>query len=211
MKYIPIDLSKPPADAELSIYFMRSYDFSGDAIAALCDGSWSHTGLMVQDLAGKCIVYEAILADNAIDKRDAIPRFQSFLADDPRNRLCILPLPRALLGYADAEIDLVVHYAEACVGDVTYATGALLGLAFAQRLGINLPDSPSKQVCSEFVARVLGGGDHEAAAPIVCDLRDDRHNAYCLVTPDSVFRRACAVMSGVGDFTNPAITRRTPF
>ena len=190
-----------PLQSELFVYVMRTYDFVGNAIAAITDGAWSHTGLGVRLPDNNARVYEAILADNAIDRRDARQRFSAMLTDDSRNRLCVIPLERCLLGYNDADVLKVLTYADSCVKDVSYGTFQLLSMALAQRFGIPVPQSTVKQVCSEFVSRALGGGDDESAAPVICDLRDDRHTSYDLVTPDSGFRRTLAIVSGYGKAT----------
>jgi hypothetical protein len=60
------------------------------------------------------------------------------------------------------------------------------------------------------VARCLGGGDHETAAPVICDLRDSRHNTYNLVTPNSVARRLMDITAGYGPYTRPVRPQRSP-
>ena len=202
--------SLPPLRTELWLYFMRSYDFVGNAIAALTDGDWSHTGLMIYQPDGVAIVYEAIFSDNAIDCRNAKARFDSFLAEDPRNRLLLVPLRPAPFLYGAGEVSRVKAYADSCVADVSYGRTQLLGMMLAQRFGIPLPDSKTKQVCSEFVSRCLGGGDSDTEAPVICDLRDDRHDSYDLVTPDSAKRRLMDILSGYGPFTQLTNQQRSP-
>ena len=202
--------SLPPASTEIWAYFMRSDDFVGNSIAALTDGDWSHAGLMVYHTCGIADVYEAIFADGKICKRDAKQRFTAFLAESPHNRLLLIPLHRDVLNYGDAEVSLVIEYADSCVADVSYGRWQLIGMALAQRFGLSIPSSPTKQVCSEFLARCLGGGDHDEDAPIICDLRDDRHNTYDLVTPDSAKRRVMDIVAGYGAYTRKTLPQLSP-
>ena len=203
--------TRPPAATELWAYWMRSADFVGNAIAALTDGAWSHAGLMVyHPTTNSAEVYEAIFADGKIDKRDAKARFQSFLDADLHNRRLLVPLRREVFGYGDAEVQRVIDYADSCVRDVSYGRWQLLGMALAQRFGIPFPGSTTKQVCSELLARCLGAGDHEGDTPVICDLRDDRHDTYDLCTPDSTKRRLMDILAGYGDFTRKYAPLRSP-
>ena len=194
--------AKPPAQIELWAYWMRSDDFIGNAIAGITDGDWSHAGLMIYRPDNTADVYEAIFEDNKIDKRYAVPRFTSFLAASPGNRLLLVPLRRDVFGYTDDDVARVIKYAESCVKDVSYARWQLVGMALAQRLGLPVPSSTTKQVCSEFLARCLGSGDEEWNVPTLCDLRDDRHDTYDLCTPDSTKRRMMDILAGYGAFTS---------
>ena len=205
--------SLPPSEPELWVFFMRSADFVGNSISALTDGDWSHCGLMLYTPNNDAVVYEAIFAKNAIVKRDARERFRAFSAESAKNRLMLVPLRHAgIFCYGEIAVDRVIEYAESCVKDVTYGRWQLLGMALAQRLGITalVGKSATKQVCSELVARCLGGGDHETDAPVICDLRDSRHNTYNLVTPNSVARRLMDITAGYGPYTRPFRPQLSP-
>lgn len=189
---------QPPAKPELWAYWMRSHDWIGNAIAATTGGLWSHTGLLVYLPDGTACVYEALFAEGRIVKQDARQRLATFIATDYRNQLCAVPIAWA----DDTSVASAIEYAESCVRDVIYARWQLLAMLAAQRYGLPVPRSTTKQVCSEFVARALGGGDSEAAIPRICDLRDSRHKTYDEVTPDSAFRRVMAIVAGYGDYTH---------
>jgi hypothetical protein len=199
-----IPFGTPPIATEIWLYWTHwENDIFGRGIMALTDGCWGHAGMMIFNPDGTAFVYEAIVADNAIDRRDARARFQSFLAEDPRNRLLLVPLRREVFGYGDDQVAKAVAYADTCVKDVTYSKMQIIGMALAQRLGLTFlaHGGPTKQVCSEFQARCVGGGDDESASPTIIDLRDERHNTYDLVTPNSTSRRAMDLLAGYGEFT----------
>jgi hypothetical protein len=189
---------QPPEKPELWVFWMRSHDFVGNAIASVTDGLYSHTGLMVYNPDGVATCYEAIFAKGSIVKVDARQRFKEFLAESAKNQMCLVPITWA----TDTQIATALRYAESCVKDVAYGRWQLLAMLGAQRWGFPIRGSTTKQVCSELVARALGGGDVESACPCICDLRDSRHNRYDLVNPDSAFRQMMAIVAGYGNYTN---------
>jgi hypothetical protein len=186
---------QPPAKPELWLYWMRSHDFIGNSIAMLTDGLWSHAGVLVYNPDGTAYVYEALFAEGKIVKQDARQRLATFCANI-ENQLCVVPVVAE-----DYQVAAALRYAESCVGDVTYGRMQLLAMLAAQRYGAPMARSPKKQVCSEFQARCVGGGDDETAPCIIMDLRDDRHRPYDFVTPGSGFRRMMTLLAGYGDYT----------
>jgi hypothetical protein len=186
-----------PKQPELYAFWMRSHDWIGNSIAALCDGEWSHAGVVAHMPDGSAVVYEALFAEGKIVKRDALTRFNSFLSADARNSLLVLPVECT----SPDKVSACITYAESCVRDVSYGRFQLLGMALAQRFGITwfARQSTTKQVCSEVQARIFGGGDDESAPVRITDLRDTRHNRYDLVTPDSSKRRMTSILAGCGD------------
>lgn len=199
---------QPPAKPELWAFWMRTFEFVGNSIAAITGGLWSHMGILVYLPDGSAWVYEALFAEGKIVKQDARKRFATFIASDYRNQLCVVPVTWA----TDAAIASALEYAESCVKDVIYARWQLLAMLAAQRYGLPVPRSTTKQVCSEFGSRFFGGGDCETAVPRICDLRDVRCKTYDEVTPESAFRRMMAIVAGYGDFThNPPIQNHPAF
>jgi hypothetical protein len=181
---------------------MRSRDFVGNAIAAVTDGQWSHAGLLLFNPDGSAWCYEALFDKGRIVKQEARPRFRSFLRDNKDSQLCIVPVQSETVFIAAA-----LRYAESCVKDVAYGRWQLGAMLLAQRFGLPVPHSTTKQVCSEFLARTLGGGDNDHGAALIMDLRDTRHTTYDEVTPDSSFRRMMTLAAGYGDYTsNPPKT-----
>jgi hypothetical protein len=201
---------QPPMTRELWAFWMYSSDFIGRSIGALTDGVWSHTGLMVYEPDGTANVYEALFAEGKIVKRDAKERFRSFLSKNKDWKLCAVRVFVADNYQTTYDLQEVIRYADSCVGDVIYGRFQLVSMALAQRFGIPVPRSTKKQVCSEFLARCLGGQDNDTASCIVCDLRDPRHQTYDEVTPDSSFRRMMAILAGCGSTTEPFKRTSTP-
>ena len=187
----------PPATPQLYAYWMRFRDWIGNSIAAVTDGQWSHAGLLLFNPDGGAVVYEALFGAGKIVKQDARKRFNSFLSDNADSQLCVVPVVAE-----DWQVATALRYAESCVADVSYGRWQLGAMLLAQRWGLPVPRSTTKQVCSELLARTLGGGDDDAAAVLIMDLRDTRHTTYDEVTPDSTFRRMMAIVAGYGDFTH---------
>lgn len=195
----------PPATPQLFAYWMRSHDFVGNAIAAVTDGQWSHAGLLLFNPDGSAWCYEALFAEGKIVKQDARKRFQSFLKDNHDSQLCVVPIQAE-----DWQVIAALRYADSCVKDVTYGRWQLGAMLLAQRFWLPVFPSTTKQVCSELLSRILGGGDDERGAVLIMDLRDSRHSTYDRATPDSTFRRMMCIVAGYGDYTNPAVLKSSP-
>jgi len=138
--------------------------------------AWSHMGIGCIS-NGQAVYFEAL-----VEKGFVGPKPIRNLIDkitETKGRLAIRKIP-ALDFYANG----IFSQAESWVGKKGYSARQLIQMWIYERigrwLGIPVPKSPSRLVCSEAVARLL-------FPPM--DLRDDEHEHFDEVNPNSAYRK----------------------
>lgn len=149
----------------------------------MTDGPWAHMGLAfgMSDESGQYC--EALMGENVTGPKD-VAKLTALQAENSKTRIAFV-----LLQLTPEECEQKRQLCFAWRGVMTYSKPQLLAMAMFERYGLPVPHSPSRVVCSEFVARVL--------YPQI-DLRDLRRTRFDEVNPNSAWRRLMEIQAGMG-------------
>jgi hypothetical protein len=179
---------------QIWLFFTDTSEFWSRGIRFATGGDWSHVGIGFDLEDGRREYFEALF-DGGFSGPSKPSKLAAFVARNPDNHCCVVPLPRSVYKYDDS---FVIQTHEICKqwadGDTKrgYAKWQLASMLLFERFCMPVPKSENKVVCSEAVSRLLES---------IIDLRDERHITHDTVSPASAFRRLMSDLAGYGDFT----------
>jgi hypothetical protein len=177
----------PLAASSIFVFFVKGDSFLSRAIRRITGGTWSHCGIgftipagamdpELRDHAGEEIYFEALFAKGFSGPRP-LSDLYDWAAKDPERKVVVVRLG----GGADFASEKLV-IAQTWCGTVGYAEWQLVAMWFferiGRRIGLHVPKSTRRVVCSEAVARIL--------YPQI-DLTDADHPRLDEVTPVSLY------------------------
>lgn len=146
--------------------------------------AFSHMGIGFEYGDGKREYFEAI-----IDEGFSGPKPYEKLFNKTKSGQLVLEW----LQFSPEDAEKLWIECQAWVGKKSYSARQLIQMYFFERLGIPVPRSPGRVVCSEAVTRLIG---EQIARRLKLsrfyDLRDEKRKTYDEVNPNSAYRKRVA-------------------